>query len=430
MRPCPHCGVHNPTADRFCNGCGASQTVQPQQPPLNAQQGGGVIPLQFGNPDAIGGAKPTRNIDGGSSLVRAKRIFLPLLILGGLFAVVFLVMILRRGDTQKEGRAQPSTESLSNAPDVGVNDVRTLKGSCDASSHTSEGALGADLTKLQSRFLCDSAVVAFLDDHNSHIMIQFSEKEANHSPILGFAGQMESDGIIMQVANVYLEPGKATPVSDGACKFFFKDRHMDGITCGIKADEGGQRTVAIVVFNAASGQSFRDLAQRLPSNTPVPPDPFEGFSLGDSLAQVVPALKQRGFPSNAPCDGYDAIDYEDCTSQRGTPGGEDFEILALHMHPRKNGRLYAVEYLFPRGRYDDVLKQLQEKYGQPKAAKGSLTWMLGTSQIILVPKSTGYAGPGGQTIAQYRLSEVMVADTDTVAHRLTETLMAAPNRRR
>jgi hypothetical protein len=101
-------------------------------------------------------------------------------------------------------------------------------------------------------------------------MIQFSEKKAHHAPILGFAGQVENDGIMMPVDHVYLEPGKATPASDGVCKFFFEDRHMKSIVCGMKADEGGRRTVAVVVFNAAPGQTseFKIGPDDSKSNTP------------------------------------------------------------------------------------------------------------------------------------------------------------------
>lgn len=135
-----------------------------------------------------------------------------------------------------------------------VNDVRVVGGACDASSHTAEGPLGSDLTKRQSRFFCDSAVITFLDDHNSHVMIQFSQKESLHSPILGFAGRVEADGIMMTVDHVYLTPGQATTVSDGWCKFFFKNRQLSALMCGMKVDETGRRTTAVVVFNAAPGQ--------------------------------------------------------------------------------------------------------------------------------------------------------------------------------
>jgi hypothetical protein len=133
-------------------------------------------------------------------------------------------------------------------------DVQIVTGTCDASSHTAEGPLGSDLTKRQSRFFCDSAVIAFFDDYKGHVMVQFAQKDAHHTPILGFAGRVEDDGIVMALDHVYLTEGQATTVSDGQCKFFFKNRHMSGIFCGMLVDETGRRTTAVVVFNPAPGQ--------------------------------------------------------------------------------------------------------------------------------------------------------------------------------
>ncbi len=134
------------------------------------------------------------------------------------------------------------------------NDIEVVNGICAASSHTAEGPLGADLTKRQSRFYCDSAAITFFDDYKGHVMVQFAQKKSNHSPILGFAGRVEDDGIMMVVDHVYLASGQATTVSDGWCKFFFKNRHMSGIFCGMKVDETGRRTTAAVVFNPTPGQ--------------------------------------------------------------------------------------------------------------------------------------------------------------------------------
>jgi hypothetical protein len=132
--------------------------------------------------------------------------------------------------------------------------MQIVNGSCDPSSHTAEGPLGADLTKRRSRFFCDSAVIMFFDDYKGHVMIQFVQKEAHHAPILGFAGKVDDDGIMVALDHVYLTPGQPTTVSDGWCKFFFKNRHMSGIFCGMAVDETGRRTTASVEFNPLPGQ--------------------------------------------------------------------------------------------------------------------------------------------------------------------------------
>ena len=135
-----------------------------------------------------------------------------------------------------------------------VSNIQIVSGECAPSSHTAEGPLGTDLTKRQSRFYCDSAVITFFDDHKGHVLIQFAQKQAHHTPILGFAGRIEDDGVMMPVEGVYLTVGQRTTVSEGWCKFFFKNRNMSEIACGMKVDETGRRTTAIVAFSASPGQ--------------------------------------------------------------------------------------------------------------------------------------------------------------------------------
>jgi hypothetical protein len=94
----------------------------------------------------------------------------------------------------------------------------------------------------------------FFHDYKGHVLINFLQKESHHGQILGFAGRVEENGIMMSVDHVYLTVGQATTVSEGSCKFFFKNHHISGIFCGMKVDETGRRTTAIVAFDAAPGQ--------------------------------------------------------------------------------------------------------------------------------------------------------------------------------
>lgn len=147
-----------------------------------------------------------------------------------------------------------------------IGDTQVVQGTCDASSYTAEGPLGSDLTKRQSRFYCNSAVFTSFDDYQGHVLIDFSQKESQHSPILGFAGRMEAHqpgnaGTMMQVKSVYLRTGEAITVSDGWCKIFFNDQQLSGIGCGMKVDETGRRTVANVTFNVSPGQSLQVATQ-------------------------------------------------------------------------------------------------------------------------------------------------------------------------
>ena len=136
-----------------------------------------------------------------------------------------------------------------------ANDIQIVKGNCSSLSHTAEGPIDSDLTKRQSKFFCNSAVISFFDDYKGHVLVQFVQKQSHHSGIIGFSGKVEERGQFMPVEHVFLS-GDGTPVtvSDGACKFFFKGKNLSGIGCGVKIDETGRRTTAIVSFNAAPNQ--------------------------------------------------------------------------------------------------------------------------------------------------------------------------------
>jgi Zn finger protein HypA/HybF involved in hydrogenase expression len=60
------------------------------------------------------------------------------------------------------------------------------------------------------------------------------------------------DETILSVRNVYLEIGRASLPSDGACRFFYEDAALSQIVCGAKIDEGDRRTEPIVTFEAAA----------------------------------------------------------------------------------------------------------------------------------------------------------------------------------
>lgn len=126
-----------------------------------------------------------------------------------------------------------------------------IDGTCSPDSHMAEGPIDSDLTQRQSRFFCDFAAITHYSDYYWHLLVQFTEKEANHAQIIGFAGRLDDENI-MKVEHVYLGEGGGKPitVSDGYCKFFVKGQKLSGIACGMKVDETGRRTVAVVGFDA------------------------------------------------------------------------------------------------------------------------------------------------------------------------------------
>jgi hypothetical protein len=191
---------------------------------------------------------------------KGGRVLLRLLIVGCLGVVVIFILIVRGAGRPVQAAASTTLAQRATAPHGStatggkIDHLGFLKGTCKESSHTAEGPIEADLTERQSRFFCDTAVITFYDNHNSHLMINFLDKKAAHGRILGFAGQLESDRITMPADHVYFEPGKATIVSDGGCTIGFDEVQITGIVCIIKADEGGRRTVAVVEFEAAPTQ--------------------------------------------------------------------------------------------------------------------------------------------------------------------------------
>ena len=81
------------------------------------------------------------------------------------------------------------------------------------------------------------------------VMIQFAQHQAQHAPIIGFAGVLEYKDQI-RVQRMYLEEGVATPVTDGHCKQFFGKKHrLTGVMCGAVVEESGRKNVAIVEFS-------------------------------------------------------------------------------------------------------------------------------------------------------------------------------------
>ena len=116
---------------------------------------------------------------------------------------------------------------------VAFADQQVIDGVCGSESHTAEGALG------------EAAIIS----NNGDILVQFSQKESHHNPSLAYAGRMSSNKDIMNVERVYFAPQDYATVSDGACKFFYKNKALTGIMCGAKLDETGRRTTAIVTFD-------------------------------------------------------------------------------------------------------------------------------------------------------------------------------------
>lgn len=128
----------------------------------------------------------------------------------------------------------------------GTGGPEMMKGRCTPKSHVAEGRIGEDLTKRQSRFFCDTVMVVPNQSEGS-ILITFLEAGSPARPQIAFAGAMPEPQMV-QVQRLYLEPGKPSAVTDGACKFFPKRGKTRDVFCGAVIDQGDHRTVWSIVF--------------------------------------------------------------------------------------------------------------------------------------------------------------------------------------
>lgn len=134
-----------------------------------------------------------------------------------------------------------------------ISDMQVIDGKCSEQSHIAEGIVGGDLTKGQSRFFCDTAILAFFADSGRHVMVTFVEKGGHDDRSVGFAGMMDDDGQIMLVHHVYLGQ-EVHGIREGYCRFFFKKRDMKSVVCGAPVDLGRLRIVPVVIFEASENQ--------------------------------------------------------------------------------------------------------------------------------------------------------------------------------
>jgi hypothetical protein len=155
--------------------------------------------------------------------------------------------------------------------DAAADETTGLKGKCAPESHVAEGAIGEDLTKHQSPYSCDMAIVTSFSDDPRHVMVQFVESGSTLGHILGYAGMMDN-AEIMTVSKAYLD-GKPSPVAGGFCKFFFEEKRISSIACGAAIDKSGRRTVSAVAFEAdrsSAQQQFQSPPMTAQENVGVP----------------------------------------------------------------------------------------------------------------------------------------------------------------
>lgn len=169
-----------------------------------------------------------------------------------------------------------------------------VSGVCDASSFIAEGPVGSDLTKQRSRFFCDSVVITFFDDAKGHIMLQFSQKNANGFRILGFAGHADAkdegqiDRKIVLLDTFYFTQDIGTPINHGSCTLFITNHEISKLFCSAIVDKGSQRTAAVVTFtpnpDETSAPSGTDKASAIAA---APQNPSVTLENGEQWQKIV-----------------------------------------------------------------------------------------------------------------------------------------------
>lgn len=120
-------------------------------------------------------------------------------------------------------------------------------GQCATTSHIAQGKKTEDLSKLESRYFCDQAIVGSEDGSDDHVRITFKKDGQNISPVIAVIG-VKKDGDMIHLRDILLGSQRAE-VSDGACRFFYtKKRQMTDIVCSATFDQGEQRTVSVIAF--------------------------------------------------------------------------------------------------------------------------------------------------------------------------------------
>lgn len=99
-----------------------------------------------------------------------------------------------------------------------------------------------------ARVFCDGMIVTDLSSDKSHLMVTFVSRRSRSQLPVSFAGIFNDSGVLA-VDHVYFRPGEAFTAVDGWCRPFFDASGQDeGMMCVAFADEGGQRTAAIIDF--------------------------------------------------------------------------------------------------------------------------------------------------------------------------------------
>jgi hypothetical protein len=132
-------------------------------------------------------------------------------------------------------------------------DIKSYQGSCGDISYVTEGTMSEDLSKNRVPYKCDLMTISYFDSVGKHLLINFLQKQSISKQTIGFGGVLVDENIV-QINNIYFGQTKVVP-KESYCKLFYKNKKLDGVSCGGLVFDNNHRTVPNISFNVTSEDS-------------------------------------------------------------------------------------------------------------------------------------------------------------------------------
>ena len=132
-----------------------------------------------------------------------------------------------------------------------ASDTQKVSGGCTQRSYTTYGGLKPAPGDQRTAFICDTVIVTFQDAKRQHVALEFGVRGGKKdSPVAGFDGTMEKDGMTAKVHQMYLVRDGMNPADDGTCHLTFAGRAVTAAQCSASMHQAKNRWAAAVDFKA------------------------------------------------------------------------------------------------------------------------------------------------------------------------------------
>ena len=132
-----------------------------------------------------------------------------------------------------------------------ASDAQKVSGGCTQRSYTMYGGLKPAPGDQRTAFMCDTVIVTFQDAKRQHVALEFGIRGGKKdSPVAGFDGTMDKDGMTAKVHQMYLVRDGINPADDGTCHLTFAGRAVTAAQCSASMHQVKNRWAAVVDFKA------------------------------------------------------------------------------------------------------------------------------------------------------------------------------------